>query len=113
MITASIGLKIGDTERSFPVVWEPPVDLDGCGLAKEQINQIRQALKEESESFANSDDIGTVPDLELDIRVADNVPVKPSYMSVPRLLSGEVIEYLKCLLAKWWIKKSRSSRSEN
>ena len=111
-INASVGSKVKDTEGFSPDEWEPQVDLDGCGLTEEQISKIKQVLRDECSAFAkDSDDIGTVPDLELNIRLTDDVPVKQSYMSIPRPLFDEVKDYLKGLLAKGWIKKSRSSYS--
>lgn len=93
-------------------VWDPPVDLDDCGLAPDQLQKVRLILREECAAFAkDSSDIGTIPDLELDIKLKDDVPVRHSYMSVPRPLFDEVKDYLKDLLAKGWIKKSRSSYS--
>ena len=62
-------------------------------------------MGEEYSAFAkDADDIGTVPDLELGIKLTDEVPVMHSYMSIPRPLFDEVKYYLKGLLAKGWIK---------
>ena len=92
--------------------WEPQNDLDGCGLTQDQILKVREVLREECSAFAkDADDIGTVPDLELGIRLTDEVPVKHSNMSILRPLFDEVKDYLKGLLAKGSIKKSRSSYS--
>ena len=92
--------------------WEPQIDLDGCGLTENQILKVRQVLREECSAFAkDADDIGTVPDLELGIRLTDEVPVKHSYMSIPRRLFDEVKNYLKGWLAKGWIKMSKFSYS--
>ena len=92
--------------------WEPQIDLEGCGLTQDQILKVRQVLREECSAFAkDADHIGTVPDLELGIRLTDEVPVKHCYMSVPRPLFDEVKDCLKGLHAKGWIKKSRFSYS--
>ena len=48
--------------------WEPQIDLDGCGLAQDQIFKVRQVLREECSAFVkDADDISTVPDLELQV----------------------------------------------
>ena len=91
--------------RSISDEWEPQIDLDSCGLTQDQILKVRQVLGEEYSAFAkDADDIGTVPDLELGIKLTDEVPVKHSYMSIPRPLFDEVKYCLKGLLAKGWIK---------
>ena len=115
-IEKGAGASEGNSTRvngeSISDEWEPQVKLGGCGLTEEQILRVRQVLREEHAAFAkDADDIGTVPDLELNIRLTDNVPVQHSYMSIPRPLYDEVKDYLKGLLAKGWIKKSRSSYS--
>ena len=92
--------------------WEPQIDLDGCGLAQDQIFKVRQVLREECSAFVkDEDDIGTVPDLELGIRLTDEVLVKHSYMSIPRPFFDEVKDDLKGLLAKGWVNKSRFTYS--
>ena len=45
----------------------------------------------------DADDIGTVPDLDLGIRLTDEVPAKYSYMSIQRSLFDKVKGYLKKL----------------
>ena len=53
-------------------------------------------MKEECSAFAkDADDIGTVPDLDLGIRLTDEVPAKHSYMSIRRSLFDKVKGYLK------------------
>ena len=116
LISCRVDVSKGESTKvsggSISDEWEPQIDLEGCGLTQDQIFKLRQVLREECSAFAkDADDIGTVPDLELGIRLTDEVPVKHSYMSIPRPLFDEVKDYLKGLLAKGWIKKSRSSYS--
>ena len=99
-IEKGAGASEGNSTRvngeSISDEWEPQVELGGCGLTEEQILRVRLVLREEHAAFAkDADDIGTVPDLELNIRLTDNVPVKHSYMSIPRPLYDEVKDYLK------------------
>ena len=94
-IEKGAGASEGNSTRvnggSISDEWEPQVELGGCGLTEEQILRVRQVLREEHAAFAkDAGDIGTVPDLELNIRLTDNVPVKHSYMSIPRPLYDEV-----------------------
>ena len=52
---------------------------------------IRQMLREECSSFSRDEnDLGCAPDLELDIQLKDDTPVRQAYRSVPPPLYQEV-----------------------
>ena len=89
------------------------INLDG--LTESQKIQKRSALKllcEEQNSFSkNDDDIGIVPDLQLNINLTDNIPVQKNYVAVPRPLYPEVKAYIEDLLNKNFIRKSTSTYS--
>lgn len=64
-------------------------------------------LYEECGAFShNSDDIGCIPSLQIEIRTKDNIPVQSAYASIPKPLYKEVKEYIQELLVKRWIVKS-------
>ncbi|XP_053570833.1 uncharacterized protein LOC128660813 [Bombina bombina] len=91
-------------------LWDPEVSVKH--LTKEQQQIIRNMLRDECNAFAKDDsDVGYIPSLQLQIRLKDNIPVKRTYMSVPKPLHQEVKEYLQDLLNRGWIAKSKSSYS--
>ena len=52
-------------------------DVDLSGLTPDQQEQVRQLLRDEAGTFArNEDDVGTVPDLKMDINLTSNEPVQ-------------------------------------
>jgi len=88
----------------------PPVDLSS--LNKEQYSVVAQMLMEEHESFATSnEDLGCIPDLEMQINLTDQQPVQKRYTSVPRPLYPEVKQYIEDLLNQNIITKSQSPYS--
>ena len=69
-------------------------------------------LTEEADSFAKDDnDVGCIPDLELDLDLEDQTPVQKNYVAVPKPLYPEVKAYIEDLLNRNFIKKSSSSFS--
>ena len=67
---------------------------------------------EETGSFAKDDnDVGYIPDLELDLDLEDQTPVQKNYVAVPKPLYPEVKAYIEDLLNQNFIKKSSSSYS--
>ena len=55
--------------------WTPPVVLSHLSCDQQEV--VRKMLREESGAFAmDDDDIGCVEDLELEINLVDNGPVK-------------------------------------
>ena len=61
----------------------------------------------------NDDEVGCVENLELEIQLKDNDPVRKNYISIPKPLYGEVREYLEDLINRNWICKSRSAYSSS
>lgn len=73
---------------------------------------MRQLLREERNAFARDDhDVGTIPSLQLKIRLNDPTPVRRTYISVPKPIHQEVKEYLEDLLNRGLIAKSKSPYS--
>ena len=92
--------------------WEPEIHLDETHYTPDQVSKIRQMLREECSSFSRDEnDLGCAPDLELDIRLKDDTPVKQSYRSVPPPLYQEVKDYILDMVNKGFIRKSSSSYS--
>ena len=86
------------------------IDLEG--LDEEQKQLALDLLIEEQKSFAiNDDDIGVIPDLKLDINLTEKAPVQKNYVAVPRLLYPKVKSYIKDLLNRQFIRKSKSPYS--
>ena len=84
------------------------------GLTPEQKSQAIQMLNEEKDSFSQSEeDIGVIKDLELDIKLKDDIPVQKDYLSIPRPLYPEVKHYLEDLLNKKFIARSNSPYSSS
>ena len=84
----------------------PAVDLSG--LDHDQWIVAETKLREECESFlSKEDDIGCIPDLEMEINVKDNQPVQKKYTSIPRPLYPEVKQYIEDLLNQNFITESR------
>ena len=90
-----------------PPAWIPPFDLEE--LDSQQKHAALQMLQDQSGSFAKDDhDAGCIPDLQMQIRLTDNIPVQRTYQSIPRPLYQEVKDYLEDLLERGWIEKSES-----
>lgn len=88
----------------------PAVDLSGLG--HDQRIAAETMLREECESFSsNEDDIGCIPDLEMEINLKDNQPVQKKYTSIPRPLYPEVKQYIEDLLNQNFITESKSPYS--
>lgn len=91
-------------------LWDPPVDL--YHLTPEQQDKVRQMLREECDVFARDDwDTGCIPDLQMAIRLKDDIPVTKTYNTIPRHLYQEVKKRIQDLLSRGWIQKSTSSCS--
>ena len=87
--------------------WDPPFEFPN--LTQSQKEVVLQMLREESASFAKDEtDIGSIPELEMKIRLTDNIPVQRTYQSIPRPLYQEVKVYLHDLMEREWIIKSYS-----
>ena len=89
---------------------EPLIDLEDLSSDQQRIAEV--ILKKESPAFAVDDgDAGSASGLQLDVQLTDHEPVQKSYNSIPRPLYAEVKQYLKDLIARGWITKSKSSYS--
>ena len=88
----------------------PAVDLSGLNQYQ---RTVAEALsREEYESFTFSvEDIGCIPDLEMEINLKDHQPVQKKYISVPRSLYPEVKQYIEDLLNQNFITESKSPYS--
>lgn len=92
--------------------WDPEVELDKELLTPDQVQRVRQMLREECKAFArDDDDVGCAPELELDLKLLDKEPVQQPYRRLPPPLYTEVKDYILDLLNKGWIKKSDSNYS--
>ena len=86
------------------------IDLEGLTLAQKEM--ALKLLAEEADAFAKDDnDVGCIPDLELDLDLEDQTPVQENYVAVPKPLYPEVKAYIEVLLNRNFIKKSSSSYS--
>ena len=57
----------------------------------EQKEKARQLLVEEADAFSTSDDdVGCIPELEMDIRLTSEKSVQKNYIPIPRPLYPEV-----------------------
>lgn len=67
-------------------------------------------LHEECRAFAKDrNDFGCYSGLQMVIHLKDDIPVQTAYTSIPKPLQREVKEYVKDLLVRGWIVKSKSS----
>jgi hypothetical protein len=92
----------------------PKVDL--TGLTPEQRPIARKKLYEERDAFAkNEDDIGRIPDLQMNINLTYMRPVQMIYIytAIPRPLYPEVNQCLEDQLNKNFIRKSKSPYSSS
>jgi transposase InsO family protein len=88
--------------------WLPKANLDH--LTPEQRAEIEQLLWEECDLFARNDtDIGEIPELQMDIKLTDEIPVNEAYRHLPRKLYDDVKTYLNDLIINGWIAESTSA----
>jgi hypothetical protein len=71
---------------------------------------VQKMLQEESESFSKAGEIGNAKGLQMNINLADSIPVQKTYTAVPRPLYPEVKQYVD-LLNRGWVRRSRSAYS--
>ncbi|XP_069114860.1 uncharacterized protein [Argopecten irradians] len=66
------GNRVNDIGKEQPEVWNPSVDLYSSPLTSEHKQHVRQLLRENCKAFAwNGEDMGCVPDLQVDIKLND------------------------------------------
>ena len=69
-------------------------------------------LINEHDSFAKSDsDVGSICDLQLNIKLKDEISVQKNYVAIPKPLYPEVKSYIDDLLNRNFIQKPTSSCS--
>lgn len=96
--------KVSDEKFDF--------DLHSEGLTEEQVSKVKAMLMQEWDAFSKGDDdVGCAPDLEMEINLKDNEPVRGAYISIPKPLQREVKDYIVDLINRGWVKKSRSPYS--
>ena len=89
-----------------------PTHIKDIDLEPAQKEMALKLLTAEADSFAKDDnDVGCIPDLELDLDLEDRTPVQKNYIAVPKPLYPEVKAYIEDLLNRNFIKKSSSSYS--
>ena len=82
---------------------------DVSHLPPEQKTIAEALLKQEAHVFSKGEqDMGCIPELQMKIRLTDNIPVQKTYQSIPRPLYQEVRAYLQDLVERGWIVKSES-----
>ena len=87
-------------------------NVDMSTLNEEQRKLATKLLIEQIDVFArNDDDIGCIPDLQMNINLKDKTPVQKNYVAVPKPLYPEVKAYIEDLLNRSSIRKSTSSYS--
>ena len=103
-------VDVSPSEEQAQKLWDPPVGLSH--LEEEQQSIVRQMLQEEADAFARDEnEVGCIDNLELEINLSDDQPVRKNYVSIPKPLYGEVKEYIEDLINRNWISKSHSAYS--
>ena len=87
--------------------WQPKADLGH--LPPDQRAEMEKLLWDECTLFAKTDtDIGEIHELEMDIKLTDDIPVNEAYRHLPRKLYDDVKAYLNDLIINGWIQESHS-----
>ena len=108
--TASVGeLKVEENEQDLESMLKK-VDLGKLeGAQKESVMEL---LREEGDVFSRTkNDIGFIPDFQLDIKLTDETPFGQAYRKIPGTLYNEVKNHINDLLANGWIRHSYSPYS--
>jgi hypothetical protein len=86
--------------------------LQGTDLTEKQVCQIKALILEEKDAFSkDEEDVGCAPELEMEIKLKDDEPVRRTYTSVPKPLHKEVKDYIVDLVNRGWVRKSKSPYS--
>ena len=81
-------------------------------LTSEQRRLASQLLIEQADAFAqDDDDVGSIPNLQMNIQLNDTIPVQKNYVAVPRPFYPEVKLYIEDLLNRNFIRRLTSSYS--
>ena len=111
------GKSEAESERVYEVVANKPLDdksnddipqVDLTDLTIEQMEQAKQLLSEEQESFALVDDeVGCVADLQMDVTLSSEQPVQKNYISISR----KERNYIACRLSQTRIQETLDRKS--
>ena len=97
---------VGESEESLA---DPLSQLDLSHLPQKEQDYVRDALKEVAGVFQkDQNDIGEIPELQMEIPLTDNNPVCVPHRSIPRPLYDEVKGYVNDLVANQWVRESKS-----
>jgi hypothetical protein len=87
----------------------PKVELKHLTAAQRQT--VEEMLMKEAGAFSTHDEVGCMNDVQMHIRLKDEIPVQKKYNTVARALYGEVKSYIEDLLNREQITPSQSSYS--
>lgn len=88
----------------------PAVDLSGLNHDQQIVAEMM--LREGNESFSSSEqDIGCIPDMEIDINSKESQQVQKKHTPIPRSLYPEVKQYIGDLLNQKFVTESKSPYS--
>ena len=88
------------------------LELNFDGLSEDEKIVVKGMLWEERHAFAKSEEeIGCAPELHMDLKTTDDIPVQKTYNSIPKHLYSEVKHHIQDLLNRGWVKKSSSAWS--
>ena len=108
---------VSPTEENFNLEelssFEDKLDkVDFTQLNESQKLVAKRMFIEERDVFAKDDnDIGSEPELKMEINTHDNVPVQKTYNSIPRPLYEEVKNHIQDLINRGYVVRSKSSWS--
>ena len=86
--------------------------IDLTDLTPDQAKKARTMLSEEIDSFSkHNHDVGQAEELQMKINLTGNILIQKSYLVIPKLFYPEVKGYVKDLLNRGFITKSKSSYS--
>ncbi|CAB4008686.1 Hypothetical predicted protein [Paramuricea clavata] len=108
--TADPKSRIPPSTKSTDDVSEDKIrEIDLSQLTNEQKKVAEQLLIEQADAFAQSDDdVGSIPNLQMNIHLNDKTPVQKNYVAVPRPLYPEVKAYIEDMLNRKFIRRSNS-----
>ena len=80
-------VDVSPSEEQAQELWDPPVGLSH--LEEEQQSIVCQMLQEEADAFARDEnEVGCIDNLELEINLDDDQPVRKNYVSIPKPICG-------------------------
>ena len=101
--------NVPEANRPF---YDQLVQMSFPELTADETAQAKQMLWEEKGAFSqNPDDIGSVPELQLQLNTIDEIPVQRNYNAIPKPMYAEVRAQIQTMLDKGWIRRSDSAWS--